>query len=148
MNILLVIFVSVSFYHQFALGMTVNGVFSSKEARFNNGQHIALFCFYGMSDTLHIFKKRLRLQVGGITCEITIYNNLLWTMKYFTKLCKVCKDKQRRVLLSWYFWSNKLWWLLIWDEMNYLSVEYNIVQYQRCTFFKIFISALVKDSKD
>ena len=46
-NILLLIFISVSFYHQFASGMTVKGVFSSKEARSNSGQHIALFCFYG-----------------------------------------------------------------------------------------------------
>ena len=49
MNIVLVIFIAVSFYPQFALGMTVKGVFSSRDARFNKGQYITSFCFYGMS---------------------------------------------------------------------------------------------------
>lgn len=47
MNIVLITFISVSFYLKFALGMSVKGVLSSKVARFNQGQYITSFCFYG-----------------------------------------------------------------------------------------------------
>jgi hypothetical protein len=53
MNIVLITFISVSFYLKFALGTSVKGVLSSKVARFNQGQYITSFCFYGMSDIFH-----------------------------------------------------------------------------------------------
>ncbi|XP_028400119.1 integral membrane protein GPR180-like [Dendronephthya gigantea] len=47
MKTCLKILVLAGVFLQFALGKTVKGVLSSQEARFNKGQYITSFCFYG-----------------------------------------------------------------------------------------------------